>query len=172
LKNYGDLNFNPTVSGGSNPQHGFGGVIGYTTLSKSSHANHDGKECIALNGCEFYGNITTNGLEHVTDNLGIIMGCERVANLHVAKSSKIGGWIDATIETETIPGEGYIDPDTEEWVETTPATTVNKYVGGTALSAENIHEYLYSVVIDAAVATTDGYTILTERPAAPAVPEA
>ncbi len=167
LKNYADLTFNVACTDGYS--YAFGGLIGKVEAYSGNVVDATGTTECNLQNCEFYGNIATNDNETLKANLGIIMGCERNTNLLVAMNSKIGGYIGATIETETIPGEGYIDPDTEEWVETTPPTTVTKYTGGTALTAENIHTYLYKGGIEASVATADGYTILTEKPAVPAV---
>jgi hypothetical protein len=150
LKNIANLTFTAT-SEAENPGYAFGGAVGFVEVTALATAKHDK---IAIDKCVVYGDLKADGMK---GKAGMIMGAP-YGGQYAATNSQFGGSLIYGKE-EVVTGE-----DANGDVE----TSLLEVPG--AMTVDNWYKHIYGTESTKEVASSDGCSLLTEKPAVPAIP--
>jgi hypothetical protein len=150
LKNIANLTFTAT-SEAENPGYAFGGVVGMVEVTALATAKHDK---IAIDKCVVYGDLKADGMK---GKAGMIMGAP-YGGQYAATNCQFGGSLIYGKE-EVVTGT-----DANGDVETSLLDAPG------AMTVDNWYKHIYGTESTEEVANADKCSLLTEKPAVPAVP--
>ena len=150
MKNIANLTFTAT-SEAENPGYAFGGVVGMVEVTKLATAKHDK---IAIDKCVVYGDLKADGMK---GKAGMIMGAP-YGGQYAATNCQFGGSLIYGKE-EVVTGT-----DANGDVETSLLDAPG------AMTVDNWYKHIYGTESTAEVASSDGCSLLTEKPAVPVIP--